>query len=136
MLILRLRRIFTVNFNRSPLTNFLLLARKHKELRTLQRTDVICLRSIGGDQCTFVHGFQGSMVDGKPQACLAYHTLRLVDLDPNDPKLPAGRHLQWDDLKLANYAKVVGIKLEGLKLWHEYYEDLINRLAVDKDYAS
>lgn len=137
MLTLRLRRIFTVNFSRSPLTNFLLLVRKHRELKELGPHDVVCLRSMGGDQCAFVHGFQGQIDEGgKPYACLAWHGMRLVDLDKNDPTAPSSARRQWNDLMLADYAKKAGIKLENLKTWREYYADLVARLAEDKEYAS
>lgn len=136
MLTLRLRRIFTVNFNRSPLTNILLLSKKHKELKELGAHDVVCLRSMGGDQCTFVHGFQGGVdKDGSAYTCLLWHSMRLIDLDKVSSGRAGGRR-QWNDLMLADYAKKAGIKLDGLKTWREYYADLIARLAADKDYAS
>lgn len=113
---LRLRRIATVNFVRSELTNFMGLLQEHPELRNLKAGDVVLLRSTSGDQLAFIHGFQEAWSGKKGDATkvMYLHSVRL--------RLLKG---SWNSLMIADYAKRVGIELEGLPTFDKHLQRIL-----------
>lgn len=114
---MRLRFVFTCNFGKSELTNFMAVLTKHPEFgvtdskHRLQVNDVVLLVAMSGNQLVFLHGF-----DVFEHEAFERKVLRSTRF-----RLPNGAH--WNPLMLANYAKSVGITLTGL----QQYEDHVKK---------
>lgn len=101
---MRLAYIAEVDFRSSELHNFTRI----KDAPKLGPNDVVLLISLSRTQLCFVHGF--------------------TDLDENRRVLRSERLRltsgTWNPLMLVDYAERVGLKLEGLKRFNEYYKKL------------
>lgn len=111
---MRLRFVQTCSFVRNELTNFMEVLAKHPEfsrdgIAKLKRDDVVLLISKMGNQLVFLHGFDFIERSGKKQ-----HTV-LRSL-----KLRLSGRGTWDPLMLSEYAKDVGIKLDGIKAFEDH----------------
>lgn len=108
---MKLKYIDSVSFRQSEWTNYKQLSRKLKwELRA---GEVACLVSLTGDQIVFVYA--PVMLDHphiEATQCLRSERLRLT-----------GKQ-RWNPLMLVNYAKQVGIELDGLKRFEDHYKNL------------
>jgi hypothetical protein len=93
-----------VHFGRSEHTNFEALRKSLKLVP--KKNEVVCLISRTGSQVCFVYGYEKS--NGGP-VVLRSVRLRLVDRGA------------WNPMMLGNYAQKVGLVLDGVKLFEEYY---------------
>lgn len=111
---MRLVAVETVDFRRSELTNITTLQQAHPRLRALGKNDVVLLRNLGGNQLVFIHGFYLFNVKDMAQArYLRSERLRLLNGSV------------WDPIKLKDYARQAGIRLENVEL----YERVVAKLA-------
>lgn len=101
---MKLVAIQRVHFGRSEHTNFITVRRALK--LSLKKNEVVCLVSKSGNQLCFVYGIEQSV--GMPPV------LRSVRL-----RLTTGA--RWNPMMLANYARNVGLTLDGVKFFEEYY---------------
>lgn len=105
---MRLRLVVTVDFRKSELTHLRDLQRLRPHLfdvkHGLRREDVILLVSTTGNQLVFVHNFDH---ETKPPVVRSVR-LRLTTQTP------------WNPLMLAEYARRVGLRLEGVKAFEEH----------------
>lgn len=102
---MRLIAIQRAHFGRSEHTNFITVRRLLK--LSLKKNEVICLVSRSGDQLIFVYGIEQSV--GMPPV------LRSVRL-----RLTTGA--KWNPMMLANYARAVGLTLDGVKFFEDFYK--------------
>ena len=107
---MKLRVIVKADFRRSEWTNYHQLIRKRPELR-LRNRDVICFISSREDQVIFVSPTV-EMTTGKGETATVMDSRRL--------RIPFG---EWNSLMVADYASMVGIRLEGLKNYSRYYKE-------------
>ena len=107
-----LKHIETCDFRNSEQTNYLLLLKASPHLRALKSNEVVLLRSRSGDQLVFTNGFK--YVGGGASGMLMY--LESVRL-----RLEKG---SWSPLMIANYARQVGIILQGIKTLEEHIESV------------
>lgn len=103
---MRLRHIERVDFRKSEMTNFDLVAKRMK-LR-LKKGEAALLISNRGNQLVFVYGY-GAVDD--EHVCLRSERLRLTSGS-------------WNPLMLANYAGQVGLQLEGIRRFEDHYRSL------------
>lgn len=110
---MRLKYIQKADFRKSERTNLVEFRKKnYAAVRNLLPDDVICFISSQQDQLVFVHGFV-EMTNGKNQFFQILSSRRL--------RITGGT---WNPLRLADYAKEVGLELEGLKKFADYYKNL------------
>lgn len=102
---MRLRRVERVSFCRSEATNFCAVPEAVRA--KLGPDDVVCFVSMTGQQLIFVYGFHKT--GGKP-------VLRSARL-----RLSSGT---WNPLMLANYAREVGLTLDGLQRFEQLYKEI------------
>src|ERR1700690_4091723 len=103
---MRLRFVEEVSFGKSEQTNFLEFSAKNESLaKNLSSEDAILFVSKTGNQLVFIHGF--TVLDSKTKV-LSSRRLRLS----------GGK---WNPLRLANYATEVGVTLDGIKRFEQYY---------------
>ena len=107
---MRLKYIDAVSFQCSELTNFRALARRNKW--SLKAGEVACLVSLTGDQMLFVYAPTEHEVAGQGLEVLRSERVRLT-----------GKQ-RWSPSMLGDYAKSIGLPLEGIKLFEEAYKDL------------
>jgi hypothetical protein len=109
---MRLKFVQKVSFRSSEQSNWLAFTRSHRDVAaTLREGDAICFLSQGEDQIVFVHGFDAWEDEaGKTVQVLATSRLRIST--------------KWDPLMLANYAEKVGLRLDGLKRFEDYFKEL------------
>lgn len=118
---MRLRFVFTCNFGKSELTNFMAVLVKHPEFgvtdskHRLKPDDVVLLVSLTGNQLVFLHGFDVFEHDAHERKVLRSTRFRL----------PGGAN--WNPLMLANYAKSVGIVLTGLSEYEDHIKEIVKR---------
>lgn len=117
----RLRAIIPVSFVKSEETNFdeIYNSREyHKLVKSMDPEDVICMASLGGNQLVFVHGYVKVETPGEsPWMVLFSQRIRI--------KRGKGLSDVFEPKMLANYARQAGIELVGLKLFEEYYKELM-----------
>lgn len=121
--VMRLRLVVVADFRMSEWTNYEAVVKERPEFATLRHGDVVLLRSGNGKQLVFVHGFTaaGETPQGLKRRALYSERLRLDNG-------------HWSELMIADYAREVGIKLEGLKTLREHFAELTSQL--DKDWAT
>lgn len=113
---MRLRYVETVHFGKSELTNFLDLVRRRPEFMQakskarLGSDDVVLFVSRIGNQLMFLHGFDAF------QETQVLRSLRL--------RINSGR---WNPLMLVNYAKAVGLDIQGLKAYEDHVKKLLEQ---------
>lgn len=111
---MRLKHIAKVDFRKSEATNFDTFRRARATkavVASLGAGDLIMFINMSEDQLVFIHGFD-TVSDGK-------QTLRV--LSSRRLRISGGR---WNPLRLANYAEEVGLQLDGLKRFEDYYKRL------------
>jgi hypothetical protein len=116
--LMRLKLIAQVDFRKNEHTNYLeqALAKQGKKSRkkfALKPGEVVCLVSSSGNQIVFVYN-PGSVTDGHADFSVERKVLHSERL-----RLTSGG--RWNPMMLANYAREVGIKLEGIKSFEEHY---------------
>jgi hypothetical protein len=117
---MRLRYVQTVHFGKSELTNWLEILLKKPEFGSakskahLRKDDVVLLVSKTGDQLVFLHGFDLF----EEQKILRSTRLRIAGGD------------KWNPLMLVNYAKSVGLKIDGLKTYEEHVAGIIQTMET------
>jgi hypothetical protein len=118
---LRLKYIEKVDFRKNEFTNFVETSvvgkgKKTKKRAPLKPGEVACLVSSSGNQIVFVYAPKLVAEDGgrgaEERPVLHSEKLRLTS---------GGR---WHPLMLGTYAEQVGIKLEGIKLFEEHYDQM------------
>lgn len=102
---MRLVAIHRAHFGRSEHTNFEAVKRGLK--LSLKKDHVVCLVSYTGNQMCFVYGYEEQ--NGGPTV-LRSTRLRLIDRGA------------WNPMMLGNYARKVGLTLDGIKLFEDYYK--------------
>jgi hypothetical protein len=118
---MRLRHIETVHFGSSEHTNYLKLCELHPRLKALADDDVVLLQSRRGDQLVFLHGFGEVQTNGDPKLRVQYLRSEKVRLTKKN---------SWSPLMLANYARAVGIRLDGILTFEQHLAKL--RKQIDK----
>lgn len=111
---MRLKYIAHADFRKSERTNFLEL-KKLKKLPALGKEDVVLLVSLSENQCVFVYGFVSydtECVDGRERHVEICRSERL--------RITGSR---WNPLMIRNYAERVGISIDGLKRFEDYYKE-------------
>jgi len=111
---MRLKYIAHADFRKSERTNFLEL-KKARKLPKLGKGDVVLLVSLSENQCVFVYGFtafDAECNDGRERHVEICRSERL--------RITGSR---WNPLMIRNYAERVGIKIDGLKRFEDYYKD-------------
>lgn len=109
---MRLKYIDTCSFQRSESTNFRMLAKKNKW--NLGKDEVACLVSKTGDQIVFVYGEGVAKNVGLRGVEVEHPVVHSTRLRLDDRR-------KWTPTMLVNYAEEVGLKLDGLKRFEEYY---------------
>lgn len=109
---MRLKYIETVDFRKSEATNFFEQSKKQKW--SLKSGEVVCFVSGRGNQIVFVHPAEVNDFVGSAKA-------RGMIIRSERLRLTSG---SWNPLMLANYAKEMGIELEGIKRFEEHYKAL------------
>lgn len=109
---MRLKHVEKVSFRASEHTNWLRFARQNLEVaRSLKGSDVVCFLSQTENQLVFIHGFDAWVDEGgRTVQVLSTRRLRIST--------------RWNPLMLANYARQVGLELEGLKRFEDFYKSL------------
>lgn len=108
---MRLVRVERVNFRKSEATNFReIVAREKLELRS---GEVVCMRSMTGGQLVFV--WRPDKVDAGQGNTVEVLTSRRLRLEGGQT---------WNPLMLANYASLVGLKIENLRRFEEHWRRL------------
>jgi len=108
----RLKYIGRADFRKSELTNYVEL-----NCRSLKADEVACLVSSTGQQIVFVYALESVsrvLKRGDEVESLVLRSVRL--------RLTNGG--RWDPMMLGNYAKEVGLHLEGIKLFETHYKKL------------
>lgn len=107
---MKLKLIAEANFRKGEHTNFAELNRK--EAFDLKPGEVVCLVSKTGNQLCFVYAPKDVSGTQRKNIVLRSEKLRLTH---------GGT---WNPLLLTAYAKIVGIELDGLKHFQDYYKKL------------
>lgn len=109
--LMRLRHVATVDFRKSEATHYEDICERYPQLRKLGGNDVVLLRSSGGAQAVFVHGFDaiGETREGVKRVCLHSERARIVQ----------GIGGGWSAKMIADYAEQLGIQLEGMQTLKE-----------------
>lgn len=113
--VMRLRYVGAGDFRKSGRMQFEELVKKKPSLATLGAKDVVILRSFIGNQIRILEGFTGELGKtsrGNARKVFEYHQFTL-------------EHGTWDDLMVADYALMRGIKLEGIPTMKEIFAKLI-----------
>jgi hypothetical protein len=84
--------------------------------KTLRSNDAVCFISSREDQLVFIYRFKKIGTRRKNKTSVPFGILTSVRL-----RMPGRR---WNPLMLANYASDVGLELEGLPLFEEYFAEL------------
>lgn len=130
--VMRLRLIRQVTFGKSEDTNYEAIKSGLRGIK-LDRYDVVLLVSKTENQVMFV--YPPTEIELRPSK--RREVLRSLRLRLRGPGA-------WNPYMIANYAEEVGIKLEGIKLFQEHYEQLwsaaaknvAKRLGVAKELAA
>lgn len=117
MRLMRLKYIAQADFRKSEQTNFLehhvqKRGRKLEKRQALKPGEVACLVASSGKQVVFVYN-PDRVGDGEEERPVL-HSERL--------RLTGGG--RWDPLMLGNYARQVGIQLEGIRLFEQHFEEM------------
>lgn len=109
---MRLKHVEKVSFRASEQTNWLAFSKTHRDIAlSLRKDDVVCFLSQTENQLVFIHGFDAWEDEtGRVVQVLSTRRLRI--------------NTRWNPLMLANYAAQVGLELEGLKRFEEFYKSL------------
>lgn len=120
--LMRLKLIVQADFRKSEYTNYIEQsgpAKKNgkgkKKQLVLKSGEVVCLVSSRGDQIIFVYHMDRVREDephSEERSVLHSERLRLTG---------GGR---WNPMMLGNYALQVGIRLEGIKLFEQHYDEM------------
>lgn len=125
---LRLRKIIQVSFVKSEETNFdeVMRSKEHRALiKSLKGNDCVCFWSQAKNQMVFVKGYTKMETKGKKPWFVLYSQRVRVKRGP-------GLSNEIEPKMLANYAREAGIELIGLKLFQEFYENLLETDARPK----
>lgn len=118
---MRIRRIEKANFCKSERTLFEEFTKKNQTfVRSLGPEGVVVFLSLTGNQMLFVHGFH-RIDEGYPHAVQVLMSIKY--------RIVGGT---WNPMRLANYAKEAGLKIEGLKLFEEHYQHLLEKTERKK----
>lgn len=116
----RLRAVIQVPFTKSEETNFAeALASRHYGalIRSLQGDDAIAFISQGQNQIVFIHGYDEVQDAKRKWRVLSSSRIRI--------SRGSGLSSTFEPKMLANYAKQAGLELIGLKLFEEFYKNLM-----------
>ena len=119
MRLMRLKYIAQADFRKSEQTNFLehhvqKRGRKLEKRQALKPGEVACLVATSGKQVVFVYNPDHVVGDDGQDERSVLHSERL--------RLTGGG--RWDPLMLGNYARQVGIQLEGIRLFEQHFEEM------------
>lgn len=111
---LRLRLIAHVSFRKSPETNWTEL-KKAKKIPSLRKGEGILLISKGGNLMQFV------------TPVVEFDTLNTADREVH-VEIQASERFKirggtWSPLMLANYAEMVGYRIQGIKRFEWYFKE-------------
>jgi hypothetical protein len=118
--LMRLKYIAQADFRKNEWTNFLehhviKRGKKIEKRMALKPGEVACLVASSGKQIVFVYNpDRVSDVTGEDERSVI-HSERL--------RLTAGG--RWNPLMLGNYAAQVGIRLEGIRLFEQHFDEMI-----------
>lgn len=105
---MRIKRVVEADFRRSDFGLFSLFQKENRPfVEALGKNDIVVFVSKRGNQLLFIHGF--GEIDSRP--VLPSVKYRLLQGS-------------WNPLMLRNYAEKAGMKIDGLKMFEDYFGHL------------